>query len=149
MPPSVLRPGKKELLQCMSSPARQARQSPLALDQVQVGAAQPGSTDLDDHVVGAGDSRLLDLVDRRTLLVLAQPDCSHRRSPHPVAGFSLPNQASLNKSLAWDSDCRPLSRRALGTAHDRTSTKISKIVGIEGRFGATPAANRQRNGSNA
>ena len=28
MPPSVLRPGKKLLAQCMSSPARQERQKP-------------------------------------------------------------------------------------------------------------------------
>src|SRR3954467_3877323 len=51
---------------------------PLPLDDVQVGPADPGAADPDDDVQRARYLRLRDLVDRRILVVVVQPNSSHR-----------------------------------------------------------------------
>ena len=50
---------------------------PLALDDVQVGAAESGGADIDDHVPRAGDPGLGDLLDDGVLSVLVQTNCFH------------------------------------------------------------------------
>src|SRR3954449_12479254 len=59
---------------------------PLPLDDVQVSPADPGAADPDDDVQRARDLRLRDLVDRRVLVVLVQPNSSHRAC---LPGFDL------------------------------------------------------------
>jgi hypothetical protein len=51
----------------------------LAQVEVDVGAAQPGAADLYDHVEGALDLWLLDLIHRWPLGVAVNPHCLHRR----------------------------------------------------------------------
>ena len=53
------------------------RRVPLALDDVQVGAAHPGAADLHDDVERALDRRLGHLVDHRLLVVAVQPNGFH------------------------------------------------------------------------
>ena len=58
---------------------------PLALLDVQVGAAQPGRADLDHDVERAGRLRLVDLVELERLVVRVQP-----RSLHAATSSSMP-----------------------------------------------------------
>jgi hypothetical protein len=48
---------------------------------VQVGAAQAGPADANDHLVGSGELRLGNLLDGWGLPVGVQPDSFHRSSP--------------------------------------------------------------------
>ncbi len=59
---------------------------PLALDDVQVGAAHAGAADLHDHVQRSGDGGLRDLFDDDVLVVAVQADSSHSSSPRPDVG---------------------------------------------------------------
>jgi hypothetical protein len=53
---------------------------PLAFDDVQIRAAQPGAADLDQHIQRAADRGLGDVLDDRTFVVLVQAYRSHRHS---------------------------------------------------------------------
>src|SRR5258707_805076 len=55
---------------------------PLALDDVQVGPANPGAADLHDDVQGAADDGLGHLVDGRLLVECMQSDGLHWFSSH-------------------------------------------------------------------
>jgi hypothetical protein len=60
------------------------RLGPLALDDVQVGAAHPGPTDLDNDVERTLYGRLRHLVDHRPLVIPVDPDGLHDSSPSPL-----------------------------------------------------------------
>src|SRR5262249_10177112 len=65
---------------------------PLALLDVQVGPAQPGGADLDDHVKRPGDLRLVDLLDLQSLVVVVQPRSLHAATSSPYRTRSRSRQ---------------------------------------------------------
>jgi hypothetical protein len=59
---------------------RPHRLGPLAFEDVQVGAADPGAADLHDHVQRALQLRFRDVVDLRIGVVVVHPDGLHRHT---------------------------------------------------------------------
>jgi hypothetical protein len=73
---------------------------PLAQVEVDVCPAHPGAADLDDHVVGALDLRLFDLVHGGPLVVLVQPQCRHRRITSVLARRGACHDRSIVRYIA-------------------------------------------------
>src|SRR4029453_5297116 len=83
---------------------------PLAEVEVDVGPAHAGPTDLDDHVEGALDLGLLDVVNRWPHVVLVEPHCLHPRlTSSPATGC--------------------LTLRSFDTSLNRTSSQTFTMVG--------------------
>ena len=83
---------------------------PLALDDVQVGAAHPGAADPDDHVERTLDRRLGHLLDDRVLVVAVQPDRPHRllllsrRAETGASGVAGAQHAAAHAAVGLDAD---------------------------------------------
>ncbi len=78
------------------------RLCPLALDDVQIGAAHAGAADLHDHVERIGDRRLRHLLDDGLLMVSVQPNGLHRSSsPSPLVSYRCRNMPRQMSALAW------------------------------------------------
>ena len=75
------------------------RRVPLALDDVQVGAADPGPADLHDDVERAADLWLGNLVDHRHLVKFVQADGLHWSSSSSVPGRSRSGAASMPRQM--------------------------------------------------
>jgi hypothetical protein len=64
------------------------RSAPLALRDVEIGAAQPGATDVYKNVVRALNAGLVDLLHSRAVEVPVQTNRPHRAPPYPMFGES-------------------------------------------------------------
>src|SRR5690349_13013939 len=126
---------------------------PLALDDVQVGAAYPGAADLNDHVERALDDRLGHFLDHGVAMVFMQADGFHcSSSPSPDVSYlwrSMPRQMLPFASMLMRADLA--RRRCSGAACSRIGSPVagSMSSGAPGSAGRPSSARRCRSRSSA
>src|SRR6202034_4840292 len=104
---------------------------PLALHDVQVGAADPGTTDLHDDIERPTDRRLRHVVDHRRCVKLVQSNALHccSSSPSPEASYrcrSMPRQMLPFASMLIR--VTRARRRCSGTACSLTPTPVTGSI---------------------
>ena len=129
------------------------RRVPLALHDVQVGAAHPGAADLHDDVERAAEGRLGYLIDDGHLVKSVQTDglhCSSSPSPDvPYRCRSMPRQMPAFASMLTRVVCA--RRRCSGTASAASGAPVAGSIssGASSPAGSPSSARRCRSRSSA